>query len=105
MAKFKLQPNPTFKALVSLSVPGAAEPSQIEVEFRHLGKKAAEVYFREAAAKPDVQGIGGLIVGWEGVDAPYSTEALAQLLENYATAGIEIVDAYRRELFEAKLKN
>lgn len=105
MAKFKLQPNPTFKALVSLTVPGADEPAQIEVEFRHLGRKAAGEYFAAAVDKPDVEGLGGLIVGWDGPDAPYSIESLALLLENYPASAAELVDAYRRELLEAKRKN
>ena len=32
---FKLQPNPTFKAPVLLSVPGEDKPKEIVGEFRH----------------------------------------------------------------------
>lgn len=105
MAKFKLQPNPTFKVPVDISVPGATEPARIEIEFRHLGRKAIEAYFRDAAGKPDAEGLAGIIVGWEGVDTLYSPEALGQLLDAYPASAIEIVEAYRRELLEAKRKN
>lgn len=105
MAKFKLQPNPTFKALVSLTVPGEAETSQIEVEFRHLGKRAVREYFGGLGSQSDAEALSGLIIGWEGVDAPYSSEALSQLLDNYPAAAIELFDSYRAELLEAKRKN
>lgn len=105
MAKFKLQPNPTFRAPVDISVPGEAEPARIEIEFRHLGRKAVEAYFREAAGQPDVEGLAGIIVGWDGVDTPYSPEALGQLLDAYPASALEIVEAFRGELLEAKRKN
>lgn len=104
-AVFKLQPNPTFKATVALSVPGEPDPSCIEVEFRYLGKRAAKEYFGGLGGKSDAEALGGLIVGWAGVDAPYSADALAQLLDNYPASAGELFEAYRVELLEAKRKN
>ncbi|MDP2808639.1 MAG: phage tail assembly chaperone [Rhodocyclaceae bacterium] len=102
---FKLKPNPTFKARVPVSVPGEAVSPEIVVEFRALGKKAVVDYFRSLGGKSDAEALAGIVVGWEGVDADYSAETLAQLLDNYPAAAADLFEAYRRELLEAKRKN
>lgn len=104
-ATFKLQPNPTFKAPVPISVPGETKSPEIVVEFRFLGRKAVADYFRGLGGKSDAEALAGIIAGWEGVDAEYSPAALAQLLDNYPAAASDLFEAYRRELLEAKRKN
>ena len=109
---FKLQPNPTFKTRVGISVAGTDKPVEIEVEFKYLAKKPLREYFdringRGANATPmtDEEGLAEIIVGWSGVDQPYSREALATLLENYPAAPVDLYGAFSRELMEAKRKN
>ncbi len=104
-AAFKLQHNPTFKARVPVSVPGEAVSPEIVVEFRYLGKKAVADYFRNLGGKSDAEALAGIVVGWEGVDAEYSAETLAELLDNYPAAAADLFEVYRRELLEAKRKN
>lgn len=104
-ATFKLQPNPTFRVAVPISVPGETKSPEIVIEYRFLGKKAVADYFRSIGGKSDAEALAGLIAGWEGVDAEYSPEALAQLLDNYPAAATDLFEAYRRELLEAKRKN
>ena len=106
---FKLTPNPTFWATVSLSVPGSDAPAPIEIEFRHHGQKALAALFRKEGAT-DLDLLPVLINGWRGVegesgDLKYSLEAIATLLDNYPAAGVEIFTAYRRELMESRIKN
>lgn len=102
---FKLQTNPTFKAKVGISVAGQARPAEIEAEFKYLSKAAIAAYFDQLAGKSDAEALAEILVGWSGVDAPYSAEALALLLDSYPAAATDLFDAFRRELIEAKRKN
>lgn len=102
---FKLQPNPTFKVKVPISIAGQATPPQIEVEFKYLNKAAVKAFFEGMTGKTDAEALAELIVGWSGVDAPYSQDALATLVENYPASSADLFEAFRRELLEAKRKN
>ena len=102
---FKLNPNPTFKTTVSLSVPGSAQSAAVEVTFKHLSRSALRDYFAGLEGKQDSEGLSEIIVGWSGVDAEYSREALGQLLDNYPASAAELFEAFRRELLEARRKN
>ena len=102
---FKLQPNPTFKAPVLLSVPGEDKPKEIVVEFRHQTGKQLKAYFEHIKGKTDAEAVVDLIVGWGGVDKAYSAEALDELLDNYPVAAGEIFAAYRESALESRRKN
>lgn len=102
---FKINPNPTFKATVLLSVPGADKPASITVEFKHLAKSALRDYFAGLDGKSDAEALATVITGWQGVDAEFSVDALALLLDNYPAAAGELFEAFRRELLEARRKN
>ncbi len=102
---FKLQPNPTFKAKVGISVAGAAKPVEIEVEYRYLKKSAVKEFFDNLEGKNDGEALAEIVVGWTGIDQPYSTEALALLLDNYPASARDLFGAFSRELLEARTKN
>jgi len=102
---FKLQPNPTFKAKVSITIPGQDKPALVEMEFRHMSREAVKGFFESAAGKTDAEALADIVVGWSGVDQAYTSEALAVLLDNYPSAAGGIFEAFRRELFEARAKN
>lgn len=102
---FKLNPDPTFRASVAISVPGSDKPQTIAVDFKHLPKSALRDYFSGIEGKTDGEALGAIIAGWSGVDTDYSPEALDLLLDNYPTAAAELFDAYRRELLDASRKN
>lgn len=102
---FKLQPNPTFNSKVSLSVPGEISQAAITVTFKHLSRPKIKAYFDGLEGKTDSESLGEIILGWEGVDAPYSAESLQALLDNYPVAGNELFEAYRRDLMESRRKN
>ena len=102
---FKLQPNPTFKARVALTVPGEAEPAELVVNFRHLSRSGLKEFFSSLGDKTDAEALAEIIDGWEEIDTPYSAQSLAALLDNYPASGLELFDAYRRELMEARRKN
>ena len=102
---FKLNPDPTFRASVALSVPGSEQPATLAVDFKHLPKSALRDYFSGLEGKSDAEALGAIIAGWDGVDTDYSPEALALLLDNYPAAAAELFEAYRRELLDARRKN
>lgn len=102
---FKLQPNPTFKTRLAISIAGETTSPPIEVEFKYLSKKAMKDYFAGIDGKTDAEALGELIVGWSGVDKPYDLPTLETLLDNYPAAASDLFEAFRRELLEAKRKN
>lgn len=102
---FKLQPNPTFKSKVQISIPGADKPAALEIEFKHLARPKIKEFFEGLEGKTDAEALGEIIVGWVGVDAPYSADSLQTLLDNYPAAGGELFEAFRRDLLESRRKN
>lgn len=102
---FKLQPNPTFKAMVAIAIAGQDKPAEIEVEFKYLGRAAVRAFFDGLDGKSEAEALAEIVVGWSGVDAPYGQQALATLLDNYPTAAFDFFEAFRRELLEARRKN
>lgn len=101
----KLQPNPTFDCQVSISVPGQEQKEAIGVTFRHLSRTGLREYLEGLASKTDAEGLASIVVGWTGIDEPFSKEALGRLLDNYPASSGEIFETYRRELLEARAKN
>ena len=102
---FKLQPNPTFKTKVGISVAGQESPDEIEVEFKYLSKPAVKAFFDALKGKDDVDALAEIMVGWSGTDHDFSPEALSELLDNYAAAAADIFWKFRHELLESKTKN
>lgn len=108
---FRLNPSPTFKASVPVSVPGMDKPLEIAVEFRHKTATGLQEWMRRAVDRTDAQNLDEVIAGWSGVmgddgaQVPYTLTALSTLLENYPAAKWEMLVAYKAELTEAKRKN
>lgn len=102
---FKLQPKSTFWAKVHVSVAGEAKPEQIEMEFKYLGRDALKEYFQSLEGKTDSDALGEIVLNWRLVDAEYSPENLAILLNNYPGAALSVFETFRREVMEAKTKN
>ena len=102
---FKLQPNPTFKARVPITIAGQDKPAMVEMEFRHFSREAVKEFFESLPGKDDADALAQIIVGWSGVDAAYSAEALATLINNFPSASGSIFKVFSSELFEARTKN
>lgn len=102
---FKLQPNPTFKAKVGISIAGQTRPAEIEVEYRYLSKAKVKEFFDNLGGKNDAEALSEIIVSWSGVEEAFSAEALGELVDNYPAASADLFDTFRRELLEAKRKN
>ncbi len=106
---FVLQPKPTFKAAVSIPVPGGSD-GKITFIFKHKGKKDLQAYFNslsatEGEAKTDIEALLELVDGWEGVSEKFSAENLELLLDAYPGAALALYETYRKELLEGRSKN
>jgi len=105
---FKLNPNPTFKATITIPMPDA-EDGKITFEFKHKGRKALQAFVDSLNSadktRDDEDALGELIVGWSGVDEKYSPEALSILLDAYPSASRAIFEGYNAALIEGRTKN
>ena len=107
----KLIPDPTFEALVKLTVPGLADPVIVPMTFRHMSIEDADKWFKLYEKKISFEGLSKIIVSWKGVmdeegkDVPYSKKVLEIFLQNSRAAPTEIVIAWIRELNESRIKN
>jgi hypothetical protein len=106
---FNLNPAPTFQAAVGLSVPGVAQPLEVQFTFKHKTRTAVQKWAEAWVSKPSAETLSEVITGWDlrkdGEPVPYSFSALAELLEAYTPASVEISEAYLLELTRAKRKN
>lgn len=101
----KLEQAPTFWFPVKISLPGRAEPVEIECEGNWFSRTALVEFTTTAATRTDLETCGAVLVGWKHVDAPYSRDALARLLEMSPRAGLDIYEAWLGQYFEARRKN
>jgi hypothetical protein len=102
----KLQPNPTFKAKVSIPTPGG-EKVEVELTLRHMTREGLEQFLTgpEAKDRSDEDSIMAIVSAWSGVDAEFSRDSVALLLQQYHAAGRAIVSAWVSELTQARLGN
>lgn len=112
--QFRLVPAPTFEALVPVLVPGATGPAMLRMVFRHKGRRDLEAWMAAAiqgAGGSDAEWLAKVISGWSGVsdlagaDVPYTSEALAALLDAYPAAGRQIYETYLEALTGERRKN
>lgn len=101
---FKLQPNPTFVAPVAIPVPGAAA-QEINVTFAHKGKSEIKAYLDLATTREDIDSLSEIVLGWDGVDADFTRDNLAVLLDAYPGAAMALLTSWVNELGKAVAKN
>lgn len=120
----------TFAAEVAITVLPHPQPVPLLWVFRHLGARAVRALQHRAAAEDmtDHQVLSEVLVGWgldphaqpdddaqpqpwrgpvdaAGAPAPFSADALAELLDNHPAAGPELWNGYLRELHRSRLGN
>lgn len=100
---FKLDPNPTFWATVSIRVPGGI--GKFDIQFKHLLQAEREKYTESLKGKSNLDALAELIVGWRDVDAEYSRDNLERLLNEYPDAVRAITSCYWEEITGAAIKN
>jgi hypothetical protein len=100
----KIAPAPTFVASVAIPVPGG-DAQLVNFTFRHMGKAALKAWIEAARERDDIDSIAQIVAGWDGIDAEFSAENLAQLLDAYPSAAVAVLEAYVGELGKAAAKN
>ncbi|MFA5662401.1 phage tail assembly chaperone [Castellaniella sp.] len=98
-----LQPNPTFRAAVTIQPPGDGKAFDIDCEFRHKTTEDRDKYL--ADHKFDLDAVREILVGWEDDVVPYSDDTLVVLLANYPGAATAFITTYLRELVGARRGN
>lgn len=99
----KLEPNPTFRASVTIHPPGDGTSFEIDCEFRHKTTEQRDEFVK--GSKFDLEAVQEILVGWSDDAVPYKAETLIVLLGNYPGAASAIVTTYLRELVGARRGN
>lgn len=107
MAKFLLQPKPTFTAQVAIPVPGEGV-SKVGFTFKYRNREEMKVFLARVSdpelTMSDPEFIEELCIGWELSD-PFNRASLEELVLNYVQAPQAIFDTYLDELTKARAKN
>lgn len=104
--KFKLKPNPTFKAKVEIHIPGEASPGVIVFDFKHKNRDELSELFGEAGKDlTDEELIMRIAANWDVEDTPFSAEAITGFLQDHHSAGNAVVRTYLDELKGARRGN
>lgn len=103
MAKIKLSANPTFKAKVSIPIPGG-KPEPVEFTFKHMTKDGVLDWLGKVEKKKDAEIILAIASGWE-LDDEFNSENVEVLCQNYMGSGKVIFETYLSELRGERLKN
>jgi hypothetical protein len=109
---FKLIASPTFSCPVRISVPGSDTPATLQVTYRHKTARQLTAWLMSSVDRTDdvsyleevIASISPLADA-DGKPVPYSREALELLLDQFPASGPELVQAYRKQLADARAKN
>jgi len=126
---FKVNPDPTFKDDVSVTIPGKKEPGVLSLVFKYKGTKEYEEYLKWAGLGEEVKKKGKtkekepeekdqkpskvspvdalmeLVEGWVDVDAEFNKESVETLLDKHPLAFYEILGHYAKSRWESRVKN
>jgi hypothetical protein len=104
MAKFKLQPDPTFKAKVKIPVPGEAKEPEVEFTFRFRDRDDLAALLERAKEQDLVKTALEMVTAWELVDE-FNEENMRLLDKTYIGALGRLVESYWGEHTKALEKN
>jgi hypothetical protein len=109
----RLKPNPTFKAPVTIPVPGGPDLT-ITVEYKHMTKDAYKAFIdgerKTVPARPDEDAIMDIASGWSDVEleegpAAFNKDNVRDLCQQYHGAGAAIVEVFVNELTQYRRGN
>lgn len=108
--QFKITPNPTFNVQVSLSVPEQMGTAEVAFEFKYQNKTQLDAWLKNNKSKLTSQALCEIVVSWgvkshDDLELPVTADNMAELLNNYPAAGVEIIGAYYKALTESRAKN
>lgn len=100
---FKLKPDATFTATVR--IPNGDEPLPLKMTFNRKSRSGLAALIEGARDVNDVDLIMDIAAGWSEVDAPFSRDAVTELLEAYSGAALAIYGRYIEAHARAERKN
>lgn len=104
MPKLKLVATPTFTAKVGIPVAGEGL-ADVSMVFKHRTKSALMKFIEENTEKNmDADTFMSMVSGWD-LEEEFNKQNVEALLEIHAGSGRATLDAYWRELLDAKIKN
>lgn len=103
MAKFKLDPDPTFKAIVPIPVHGKGV-TNVEFIFKHRTSEEFDKFIEELRNKKDPEVALEIACGWELAD-PFDTASIEKMFRNYMGSAKALIETYIKELTAARLGN
>lgn len=101
--KFNLTAVPTFKADVSIAIPGGKSVN-VEFTFKHRSREGFREFIESLPDREDIDVIKDIASGWE-LEEPFNAENIEKMVENYIGSGRAIIETYMRELSGARTKN
>jgi hypothetical protein len=115
----KINPNPTFKATVQITVPESESSIGLELEFKRRGRDAMEAWIAgtkeksgATTAREDAEVLMTAVVGWgssvrgdDGEPVAFNVDTLAGFLDAYPAAAQDIGRAYVKRQMESRAKN
>lgn len=108
----KINPDPTFTADVSITVPGQGEPGIISLTFKYMCKADVVAFWANIESKreadknlTEAEVFETFVTDWGGVDAEFNKENIELFLGNYPAASREIVLRWQSLLLESRIKN
>ena len=101
---FKIKPNPTFEADITVPLPGGGDET-LRLVFAHKSRSAMQDLGSRLEGMSSLDVMCEIVVGWVGVDAEFSREALCGVLDEYHSLEEAIWVKYRSELSQARKGN
>jgi hypothetical protein len=108
---FKLNPAPEFTAPALLSAYGQDQRQELQVRWRHKSHIALQAWLESGRNRSSLDFVGEVIadmiglVDADGQGVAYTPAVLADLLDNFHSAGSELIEAYIAALQEGRRKN
>lgn len=108
---FKLNPAPEFTAPALLSAYGQDARQELQVRWRHKSHIQLQAWLEGGRNRSSLEFVGEVIadmtglVDAEGHGVAYTPTVLAELLDNFHSAGSELIEAYIAALQEGRRKN
>lgn len=103
----KINPDPTFTVDVEITIPGQNKAGTLPITFNYKDRDQLKDFLgRVRATEIDgKQAVAEIVKTWEWPEYEYTPENLAQFLNNYPAADVDIVACYRRMSFDSRVKN
>jgi len=100
--KLRLVPDPTFKAVAPIPVPGKGTV-EVEFVFRWRGQKDLDAFIA-LKDRSNVDLLMDILAGWE-LDDPFNRENVEKFVDHYPAAAAPITRVYVQECYGAREGN